>query len=64
MAGSWAAGAVKREFGCAAGVPSPCVQGWPFQSMSPSGGSPMPSHQTSPSAVSAVLVKIVLASIE
>ena len=64
MAGSCSAGAVKREFGCAAGVPESFVQGWPFQSVRPAGGSPMPSHQTSPSCVNAVLVKIVFASIE
>ena len=62
IAGSWAAGAVKRELGCAAGVPSSLFQGCPFQSVRFSGGSPMPSHQTSPSLVRAVLVKIVFAS--
>ena len=40
------------------------LQVLPRQSVRPSGGSPMPSHQTSPSAVSAVLVKMVFASIE
>src|ERR1035438_6165092 len=64
IAGSWDAGDVKRELGCAAGVPRSFDQSWPFQSMSPTGGSPMPSHQMSPSAVRAVLVNMVLASIE
>src|SRR5271165_4023292 len=53
------AGAVKREFGCAAGRPTPGVQSLPVQSTRCAGGvSVMPSHQTSPSSVSAVLVKI------
>src|SRR5487761_2085146 len=64
IAGSWSAGAVKRELGCAAGVPRSGLQGWPRQSVRPAGGSPIPSHHTSPSAVRAVLVKMVLASIE
>ena len=64
IAGSWDAGDVKRELGWAAGVPSSLDHNWPFQSMSPSGGSPMPSHQMSPSGVIAVFVKIVFASIE
>ena len=58
--GHCAAGAVKREFGCAAGRPQPGVQSLPFQSIRCAGGfSVMPSHQTSPSSVSAMLVKIV-----
>src|SRR3954449_10548244 len=63
--GHWAAGAVKRAFGCAAG-PSPDsgVQSLPFQSIRWSGVSPdIPSHQMSPSSVLAQLVKIVLRSI-
>src|SRR4051795_10030121 len=63
--GHWAAGVVKRAFGCAAG-PSPDsgVQSLPFQSIRWSGVSPdMPSHQMSPSSVLAQLVKIVLRSI-
>src|SRR5271170_6651052 len=64
IAGSWDAGAVKREFGCAAGVPRSVDHSCPFQSIRPSGGSPMPSHQMSPSGVIAVLVKMVLASHE
>src|SRR5208283_1717403 len=53
------AGAVKREFGCAAGRPQPGVQSLPVQSIAWAGGvSVIPSHHTSPSSVSAVLVKI------
>src|SRR5208282_1230606 len=53
------AGAVKRAFGCAAGRPQPGVQSAPVQSIRCAGGaSVIPSHQTSPSSVSAVLVKI------
>ena len=63
MAGSWAAGAVKRALGWAAGVPDSGVQSSPFQSVRCAGGSSViPSHHTSPSSVSAVLVKMVLAS--
>ena len=54
-------GAVKRAFGCAAGRPLSGVQGWPRQSINSGGGVlVIPSHQTSPSGVSATLVKIVL----
>src|SRR3954454_12458731 len=60
--GVWAAGTGKPAFGCAAGVSDSVVQGLPFQSVAAAGGSLMPSHQTSPSAVSAVLVKIVFSS--
>src|SRR5208283_744066 len=53
------AGAVNREFGCAAGRPHPGVQSAPVQSIRWAGGvSVIPSHQTSPSSVSATLVKI------
>src|SRR5208283_2977783 len=53
------AGAVKREFGWAAGRPQPGVQSLPVQSIRCAGGvSVIPSHQTSPSSVSATLVKI------
>ena len=59
--GHWLAGAVKRAFGCAAGVSDSGVQALPCQSVARAGASlVMPSHQTSPSAVSAVLVKIEL----
>jgi hypothetical protein len=59
MDGHLAAGAVKRELGCAAFGRS--FQSLPCQSMSCAGGSPsMPSHHTSPSSVSATLVKMVL----
>ena len=63
MAGSWLAGAVKRALGWAAGVPDSGVQSLPFQSVRWAGGwSVMPSHQTSPSSVRAVLVKMQLPS--
>src|SRR6516164_714751 len=59
MDGHWLAGAVKRESGWAAGRPQPGVQSSPFQSIRCAGGvSVIPSHQMSPSSVSAVLVKI------
>src|SRR5262245_23815170 len=52
-------GAVKREFGCAAGVPLLGVQSSPFQSIKCAGGASVkPSHHTSPSSVSATLVKM------
>src|SRR5918993_592900 len=64
-AGFCVAGAVKRALGCDALVPDSGVQSLPCQSMACAGGSPsMPSHQTSPSSVSATLVKIVLARID
>src|ERR1039458_4734756 len=44
IAGSWLAGAVKRELGWAAGVALALVQGWPFQSVRAEVGSSMPSH--------------------
>ena len=51
------AGAVKRAFGCAAGVSTSGFHGLPRQSVARAGGvSDMPSHHTSPSSVSAVLV--------
>src|ERR1700756_5269257 len=64
IVGHCAAGAVKRAFGCAAFAPVSFaisgVQRLPCQSVSSAGGSSvMPSHQTPPSGVSAVLVKIV-----
>src|SRR5687768_16920765 len=53
-------GAVKRLFGWAAFLSPPGVQSLPCQSMACLGGlSVMPSHHTSPSSVSATLVKIV-----
>ena len=65
MVGHCEAGAVKREFGCAAFAPvslAICgVQRFPCQSRHSAGGSSvMPSHQTPPSGVSATLVKMVL----
>ena len=59
MIGHWSAGVVKRALGCAAGSPQPGVQSRPFQSVRCAGGSSVrPSHHTSPSSVSATLVKI------
>src|SRR5262245_36246432 len=56
--GLFVMGDVKRLFGCAAH--SPGFHGRPRQSSVPGGGSsPLPSHQTSPSGVSATLVYIV-----
>src|SRR5690349_5524389 len=61
MTGHCAAGVVNREFGCAAGSAEPGVQSRPFQSVRCAGGSEVrPSHHTSPSSVSATLVKIEL----
>ena len=55
---------VKRALGWAAGASESGVQSLPFQSIAWAGGSPvMPSHQMSPSSVSAQLVKIELRSI-
>ena len=52
------AATVNRALGWAAGVPDSGVQSWPFQSMRWAGGvSVRPSHQMSPSSVSATLVK-------
>ena len=60
--GHCAARTVKREFGWAAGSSESGVQSLPCQSIACAGGSSvMPSHQTSPSSVSAQLVKIVFA---
>ena len=53
---------VNREFGCAAGSGESGVQSRPFQSVRCAGGSEVrPSHHTSPSSVSATLVKMELA---
>ena len=55
---------MKRAFGCAAGRSASGVQSLPRQSIRCAGGSSvMPSHQTSPSSVSATLVKIVFREI-
>src|SRR5690606_27558933 len=60
MVGHCAAGQAKRAFGWAAGAPISDDQARACQAVSPSGGSAVrPSHQTSPSAVSAGLVKMV-----
>src|SRR3954449_4503164 len=58
------AGVVKRAFGRAAGCSDSGVQSLASQSIAWAGGSfVIPSHQTSPLSVSAVLVKIVFDSI-
>src|SRR2546428_10397403 len=57
--GHWCTGTVKREFGCAAGVPG--VHGRPCQSTRPAGGwGVSPSHHGSPEGGSAALVENVL----
>src|SRR5262245_17256957 len=57
--GHWRAGAVKREFGCAAFSLEPFCHGRPRQSVRWSGTAPsMPSHHGLPSAVTATFVKI------
>src|SRR4051795_7532172 len=62
--GHCAAGVVKRAFGCAAGLSDSGVHSSPCHSMACAGGSlVIPSHHTSPSSVSAVLVKIEFDSI-
>ena len=59
------AGEQKREFGCAAGVSESGVQSSRLQSVAWAGGGPsMPSHQMSPSSVSATFVNTVFASSE
>src|SRR3972149_1366620 len=59
------AGTVKRAFGCAALRPHPGVHACPVQSVSAAGGvSVIPSHQMSPSGVSATLVKMVSLSVD
>src|SRR6266581_1866292 len=60
--GHCVAATVKRALGCAALRPQSGVHDRPCQSMRCGGGSRvMPSHHTSPSSVSATLVKITLA---
>ena len=59
MAGHCAAETVNRALGWAASVPESGVQSLPRQSIKWAGGSSViPSHQTSPSSVSATLVKM------
>src|SRR6266404_3032526 len=61
MIGHWSAGVVNRALGCAAGSGEPGAQSRPFQSVRCAGGSSVrPSHHTSPSSVSATLVKMLL----
>src|SRR5256885_1286344 len=55
--GHWGIGVQNREFGWDDGVSDAGVQSLPCQSVRWAGGSPMPSHQMSPSSVSATLVK-------
>src|SRR4028119_636895 len=56
--GHWVIGVHNREFGCDEGSPESGVQSCFFQLVRCAGGcSVMPSHQTSPSSVSATLVK-------
>ena len=65
ITGHWLIGAVKRALGCAAGCPLAGVQSWPIQSIRCAGDVfVMPSHHTSPSSVSATLVKMVLVRID
>src|SRR5579864_186114 len=60
IAGLLVAGVVKRELGCAAGVPLSGAHSLPSQSIACSGISPsMPSHHTVPSSFRATLVKMV-----
>mmetsp|Transcript_18888 Transcript_18888/g.72007 ORF Transcript_18888/g.72007 Transcript_18888/m.72007 type:complete len:251 (+) Transcript_18888:957-1709(+) len=63
MIGHWLAGAVKRELGCAAApMPASGRQSRRSHEVARSGASlVMPSHQMSPSSVSATLVKMQLA---
>src|SRR6266568_3715330 len=62
MMGHWLAGVVNRELGWAAGSGESGVKSRPFQSVRCAGGSSVrPSHHTSPSSVSATLVKMLLA---
>src|SRR5262252_6000441 len=61
MTGHWPAGVVNRALGCAAGSPEAGVQSRPRQSLRCAGGASVrPSHHTSPSSVSAALVKMEL----
>src|ERR1035438_8079728 len=65
IAGSWLVGALKRQFGCAAGVGESGVHSSPRQSVQCAGGSSVrPSHQMSPSSVSAGFVEVQLAASE
>src|SRR3954452_12827091 len=65
MDGHWLMGAVKRALGWAAGRPESGVQSCPVQSIRCAGGClVIPSHQTSPSSVSATLVKMAFSRID
>src|SRR3954470_13027955 len=62
ITGFWVAATVKRAFGWAALAPDSGVQSLPCQSIRCDGTSLVkPSHHTSPSSVSATLVKMVFA---
>src|ERR1039458_7662361 len=64
MTGHCDAGAGKGEFGGAGSRPESAVPAWPSQSIACAGaGTPMSSHQTSPSGVSATLVKMVFLAV-
>src|SRR3954471_11882891 len=54
--GHWVIGVQNREFGWLDSSPLSGVQSLPCQSVRCAGGSPMPSHQMSPSSVRATLV--------
>src|SRR5919202_1433951 len=58
--GHWLIGVQNRLLGWLDGASDAGVQSLPRQSIRWAGGSPIPSHQTSPSSVSATLVKIEL----
>src|ERR671910_2554047 len=61
MIGHWVIGVQNLEFGCDDGSSESGVQSRPFQSVRCAGGSSViPSHQMSPSSVSATLVKMEL----
>src|SRR5438445_1282747 len=63
ITGHWRAGVVKRALGCAALRPLAGVQGRRSQSVSSAGAASLiSSHHTSPSGVSAQLVKIEFAA--
>src|SRR6266850_911338 len=59
ITGHWEAGAVKRELGCAPFRPDSGVHSFPSQSIPRAGvGTPISSHQTSPSDVRTTFVKM------
>src|SRR5689334_18824187 len=58
--GHWLIGVQYRLFGWLESSSDSGVQSWPFQDVACAGGFSMPSHHTSPSSVSATLVKMEL----